>query len=304
MEILITGATGFIGKDLVKLLVSKGHKLHVLSRNTQRAALTLSEKCEYHSWSSYEQKPDLSNIKKLDAVIHLAGETISKRWTWRQKKLINESRSIGTQNLIEALKEKKFKLKTFIGASAIGFYGNRKAEELAEDASKGTGFLSDVVSRWEDEVKKASEISNRLVHLRIGVVLAKDGGAFEKMIKPFKLGIGGKIGSGKQYLSWIHKYDLIAMISYILENDELTGAINATASYPVTNEAMTYQIINIMNKKLMPAVPKIVLRILLGEMSELVTIGQRVKPEKIRATDFYFKYPTIKETLYDLLAKT
>lgn len=303
MKILITGATGFIGKDLVHELVKAKHELYILSRNTQKAALTLSENCQYINWPSFESKPDLKGIQKLDAVIHLAGETISKRWTWRQKKLIMNSRVDGTQNLVNALKENNIKVDTFIGASAIGYYGLQGSQELTESSPQGNGFLSEVVGRWEDEVKQAKDFSSRIVHLRFGVVLGKDGGAFEKMIKPFKLGIGGKIGSGSQYMSWIHKEDLISLIIHTLKDKSLSDAVNAVSSYPVTNTELTLKIINILNKKLMPAVPKLVLRVLLGEMSELVTGSQRVLPMKVRATDFHFKYPTIKIALYDLLNK-
>jgi uncharacterized protein len=237
-------------------------------------------------------------LENFDAVIHLAGDNVaSENWSAEKKRRIRESRSVGTRVLVDALKKCPQPPKIFVSASATGFYGNRD-EDLTEESPKGEGFLPDVCEEWEREARKAENFGARVTMLRTGVVLTKDGGALEKMLTPFKFGVGGTVGSGKQWMSWIALDDVLDIYHFALENEGLRGAVNTTAPNPVTNEEFTEALGKVLNRPTILPVPEFAIKLLFGEMGErLLLEGQKVLPKKLQDAGFQFKYPNLGEAL-------
>lgn len=303
MNILITGATGFIGKELGKDLVQRGHRIFAMSRNKQNALLHLP-------FPSHVIEADLSKepirderLKDIQVVIHLAGENLSEsRWTSETKKKIYESRVKSTQNLILSLQDSKL-LEVFISTSAIGYYGDREDIILNESSSKGEGFLSQVCQDWEQPLtvfsRKKTIPHLRCIHLRLGVVLSAFDGAFPKMILPFQFGVGAPLGSGKQWMSWIHIQDLVSLFSELIENQKYSGIINAVSPDPVTNKIFSEKLAFELQKRLLPPVPSFILKIIFGELSELLLSSQRVKSEAL-AGSMKFQFADLETALRDL----
>lgn len=235
MKILITGATGLVGTALSPILAAKGHEVFKLVRKAPTSAGEIRWDPE-----SAVSEGDLEKFAGFDAVVHLAGDNVaSENWNDEKKRRIRDSRTVGTKNLVDALRKCGKPPKSFIAASAVGFYGNRGDEILTEDSDTGEGFLPEVSRDWESEIRKAGDFGARVVMLRIGIILAKDGGALEKMLTPFKFGVGGVVGSGKQYMSWVTLDDVVNAFVFAIENEELRGPVNLTAPNPVTNEEFT-----------------------------------------------------------------
>jgi len=235
MRILITGASGLIGTALQKSFEEKGYEMLLASRSEPKSERDI----QWNADAGFADE-DLLRLEGLDAVIHLAGESISAlRWTDEKKKAIRDSRVHGTRTMIEAFARLEKKPKVFISASAIGFYGDRGDEEMTETNSVGDTFLSEVSKEWESESRRAEDMGIRTVLLRNGIVLSKDGGALATMMTPFKLGVGGVVGSGKQWMSWVSLDDAVGIVNYALENENLRGAINVVSPNPVTNEEFT-----------------------------------------------------------------
>ncbi len=236
-------------------------------------------------------------------VVHLAGDNVGEgSWTEEKKRNIRESRVIGTRTLVDALKKTDNPPKIFISATAIGFYGNRGDEMLTEESSKGEGFLAEVCTAWEAESNKAKDFGARVVMPRIGVVLAKDGGALKEMLTPFKLGVGGTMGSGEQYMSWIALDDLIRLIHFALENETLNGAINAVAPNPVTNEKFTKTLGKVLNRPTIIPIPAFGIKLLFGEKGETLLLeGARVLPQRLEDAGFEFKFPDLQDALKHVL---
>lgn len=300
MNILITGATGFVGKQLGKALVRRGHQITVITRNEKHAKLNLPFPCQIIAADL--GKKSISNLPQLDAVIHLAGENVgSGRWSEEKKQDILLSRQKLTSNLLASLQDQK-KLHTFVSASAIGFYGDTQNLMADENFAAGKDFLSSVCQKWEEQIK--NNLSIRSVILRIGVVLNAYDGAFEKMKLPFELSIAGPLGSGQQWMSWIHLEDLVNMFVAAVENNNWNGIYNAVSSEPVTNKDFTQKICKILNQKMKPAVPAIVLKTALGEMAQIILTSQKVSNQKIisqkSTLGFQFKYPDIDSALLDI----
>lgn len=298
MKVLVTGATGFVGREVVKQLLANGDEVIVLTRNVAKAALKMGSQCRYFQWQDTSLLPPLEAFEGAEGVINLMGEGIAdKRWDEEQKKRIYESRITSTANLVEAMEGLKIKPSVLVSASAVGIYGNRDNEDITEASSIADDFLANVCNDWEREASRALELDVRVVTIRTGVVLGRGGGALKKMLPPFKLGIGGKLGTGHQYMSWIHVNDLASMYIEALKNPEMKGPYNGTAPYPVTNEEFTKCLGKTLKRPTFASVPAFALKFLFGEMSVVLLEGQKVLPVKFKEMKFRFQYPTLEKAL-------
>jgi uncharacterized protein (TIGR01777 family) len=300
MKILITGATGFIGRQVVLYLRDRGHEIVVLTRDSETAPVRLPIACPVFSWQGADQPPPSEAFADVDAVVHLAGENIINRWTASRKKEIIKSRAESTRQLVKTMQELARKPKVFVCASAIGYYGDRGDESLDEAAEPGEGFLSDLCRQWEEAARQAEESGIRVVSLRIGVVLGHDGGALQPMLPPFRMGFGGKVGSGRQWMSWIHVRDLAGLIHHALETDSVKGPVNAVSPHPVSNVVFTQTLAMVLNRPHLFAVPGFVLKIIMGEASEVVLTSQRVKARKAIESGYEFVFPELQAALEDI----
>lgn len=293
MKILVSGASGLVGKHLIPTLKAKGHEVLRLVRKTPQSA----DEIQWDAETGFSEA-EHAKLEDFDAVIHMAGDNVaSENWSDEKKRKIKESRTVGTRVLVDALKNLQNPPKHFISASAIGFYGSRGDEILTEASAKGEGFLPEVCAAWEDEIKKAETFA-RVVYLRIGVVLAKDGGALEKMLTPFRFGVGGTIGSGKQYMSWIALDDLVKMINFALENENINGAINAVAPNAVMNAEFTRTLGKVLSRPTFLPVPAFAIKTLFGEMGETLLLeGARVVPQTLQNAKFEFDFPNLEDAM-------
>jgi len=294
MKILITGASGLIGKALQTSFKEKGYEMLLGSRG--------EPKDERHiKWNPDTgfSAEDLPRLEGLDTVIHLAGENISGlRWTEEKKKAIRDSRVFGTRSMIETFDKLKQKPKVFISGSAIGFYGDRGNDEMNESSSAGKTFLSEISKEWEAESRRAEDMGIRTVLLRTGIVLSKDGGALATMMTPFKLGIGGVIGSGEQWMSWVSLDDVVRIINFVLENEDFRGAINVTAPNPVTNKEFTKTLGSVLYRPTFLPLPEFAVHMVFGEMGDALLLDStRVVPKRLLDAGFEFKYPNLKDAL-------
>lgn len=304
MKILLTGATGLVGRDLVKALSKQGHSLHLLTRNPERAKMLLGMEHRYFQWDALESSPPKEAYEKVDVIVNLMGEGVAdKRWTRDQKKKIRDSRVKGTRLLLQGVDQKGgLSLKTLISASAIGFYELEGNEILNEEAAVGTGFLAELCAAWEMEVTnfaKTKEI--REVRIRVGVVLGKNGGALAKLIPLFKKGLGGVLGSGQQWMNWIHIDDLVAIFQEAIENNSMQGVFNAVAPGNVKNKEFTKILGQVLRKPTFLAVPSLVLKIAVGEMADFLLKGQKVVSKRLSDVSFRFKFHKLQEALDDIL---
>ena len=302
MTIAITGATGLIGKSLCPRLQREGKDLVLFARNT-RSAQSLFPGARVIEWDAVAGPPPVGSLDGIDAVVHLLGEGIAAgRWSSRRKKAIRESRVEGTRNLVEALGHSSQPPGLLVSGSAIGFYGSRGDEELDESSERGGGFLGDVCQAWEEEALAAEALGIRTVLLRTGIVLSPSGGALAKMLLPFRMFVGGALGSGKQWMSWIHIDDEVGLIRHLLNNDGLRGPVNATAPGPVTNSEFSKTLGRVLGRPSILPVPGLVLKLLMGEMAqELLLNGQKVLPQRLLASGYQFKFPELEGALRDLL---
>ena len=298
MKILITGASGLVGSALIPVLIAAGHQVTKLVRSQPRAEAEIQ-------WDPMTGVRDLARLEGMDAVIHLAGENIAAgRWTVEQKARIRNSRVQGTQTLCQALTQLALPPKVLISASAMGYYGDRGEEVLHEESSPGRGFLSEICLAWEHATTPAEKSGMRVVLLRIGIVLSPTGGPLAKMLLPFKLGLGGVVGSGQQYMSWIALDDLIGAISHALTTEALRGPVNCVAPHPVTNREFTKTLGRVLNRPTLFSVPAFALRLVLGEMADdLLLSGARLEPKRLRETQYQFRYPQLEGALRAVLGK-
>ena len=298
MHVLLTGATGLIGKTLGPQLVAAGHKVYVVSRSRERALKECLYPCEVIEGELVQDALRNSLLSKIEAVIHLAGENIaSSKWTEDQKRQIYNSRVKGTKNLVESLKESP--LKVFVSTSASGFYGDRKDEILLEDSPRGSGFLADVCQDWERPVILAERQNlfpqARYVILRLGLVLSSVGGALEKMIPVFKMGLGGHMGNGKQWMSWIDIRDLAKLYLQALSDPRFSGIYNAVSPQPLTNREFSQLLAQSFGQKARIPVPGLGLKLVLGEMADLLLHSQRMEAQALVRLGFEFQSPTLEK---------
>ena len=304
MNILISGGTGFVGRVVVKKLLEKNHKVYVLSRSMDKVREVFGDTCEFVLWPSYKDLPDLSKIEKIDAVLNLSGENIGKgRWTNQLKKEIYNSRVDGTKNLIKALSNAGHKVETFISTSAIGVYGSQRGVVFTESSSHGEGFLAKVCSAWEEAAQEAKKICDRLVVLRVGIVLGKGGGAMEKMLPLFKLGLGGVQGDGQHYMSWIHLQDVARSYVLAVENKNVEGVYNCVAEFAVTNQEFTNNLAAIVRKPAFFKSPAFMIKAAVGEMSTMILQDAHVKADRLKQLKFHYLYPTIQLALKEVVSK-
>ncbi len=298
MRVLVSGASGLIGSALLPYLAARGYDVQRLVRVSGEA------RPAGVVWNPSAGVLDAAGLEDYDAVVHLAGENIAGgRWTAERKRLILESRRKGTQLLAQSLSRLARPPKVLVSASAIGYYGNRGPEIMRETYAPGKGFLPEVCSAWEEAPDPAADAGIRVVMPRIGVVLSAAGGALARMVVPFRLGAGGKIGNGQQYMSWITIDDLLGVIRHCIENAALTGAVNAVAPNPVTNLEFTKTLGRVLSRPVILPLPAFAARLLLGEMAdELLLSSTRVEPAKLLATGFRFQYPELEPALRHILS--
>ncbi len=297
MKVLLTGATGFIGKRLARALNQAGHELVFIGRDPERARAQIGLPGEYRDWEA----PLPEGSAEIDAVVHLAGESVSaKRWTAEVKARLVESRIATTRQLVEAFHGRAAP-KVWINASAVGFYGDRGDEPLNEKSPGGTGFLAYLCQDWEAESARIQlEHGTRWVSLRIGMVLAREGGALPKLAPLFALGLGGPLGSGKQWMSWIHAEDLVRLIEFALVTPALQGPVNAVAPAPVQNKQFGRLLGKALKRPAILPAPRLAIETLLGEQSAIALDSQRVAPEKALAAGFQFKFGSLDGALDNL----
>ena len=293
-RILIGGASGLIGSALAQAFLSGGQEVHRLVRRSPQSANEIA-------WDP--MRPVAATlVSGFDAVIHLSGESIAGRWTGAKKKRIRDSRVVSTENLARALALAAMKPSVFVAASAIGFYGDRGDEVLTEPSPGGEGFLSDVCREWEAATHAAFAAGIRVVNLRTGMVLSRKGGALPQMLLPFRWGLGARIGSGRQWWSWIHMEDLVAAVSNTLENRDLRGALNTVSPNPVSNAEFTQTLAHILGRPRIFAVPGFALRFALGEFATEGLLGSaRVLPARLSQAGFRFRYPALETALENLV---
>jgi hypothetical protein len=290
MKFLVTGATGFLGAPLLEAMTAAGHAWTALSRDPRGRRGFLA-------WPDHSHPPPAEAFSACDAVVHLAGEPVAQRWTSAVKQRIRSSRVDSTSALTEAFSRMPQPPKTLVCASAIGFYGDRADELLNEQSRPGTGFLPETCAAWEREASRAAVFGIRVVLLRIGIVLGPAGGALGKMLPPFKLGLGGPLGSGRQWMSWVHRDDLIRMILWAAAHPGLKGPVNAVAPEPVTNRDFTRALAAAVHRPAIFPVPEFSLRLLYGEMASVLLASARVVPEVANKQGFSWKLPSLGDAL-------
>ncbi len=295
MHVAVTGSSGLVGSALLALLSKERHAITRLVRSDPRPGEV--------RWDPVSSTFDAEELQEVDAVVHLAGENISgRRWSSAFKEKIRSSRVKGTDLLSRGLANSQSPPKVLVCASAIGFYGNRGDEVMDEAAGQGSGYLADVVGQWEAATRPASDAGIRVVHLRIGVVLSRDGGALQKMLTPFKLGLGGRIGSGAQYVSWISIDDVARAVVHALKTDSISGPVNATSPQPVTNSEFTRALGRVLHRPTFFPVPAIAARLAFGQMADdLLLSSTKVTSERLLASGFEFQHPSLEDCLNCLL---
>jgi uncharacterized protein (TIGR01777 family) len=295
-RVLVTGASGLIGSALLPSLRAHGAQVARLVRGPAFGE-------DQISWDP-ARSPSPESVSGFDAVIHLAGESVVGRWTTAKKARIRNSRVTGTRNLAQSVAKTKNHPRVLITASAVGYYGDRADEVLNEQSASGAGFLADVCREWEAANQPATDAGIRTVQVRIGVVLSPDGGALQKMLPPFRMGVGGNLGSGRQWMSWIHIQDVVGAVHHILKNDLLQGPVNMVAPKPVTNAEFTGALASVLSRPAVFPVPAFAAKLLFGQMAgEVLLAGQRVEPARLITSGYPFQYSDLRKALEAVLKK-
>jgi uncharacterized protein len=300
-QVTLTGATGLIGPRLVDALRAQGTSVTVLSRDPEKARTRLSE-VEAVRWDPLAEAAPAEALAGRDAVVHMAGEPVAQRWSASAKQAIRDSRVIGTRNLVEGVRRCEHRPAVLLSSSAAGYYGAHGEEPLDEDAPPGKDFLAQVCVAWEREASAVGELGMRVLHLRTGVVLDAGGGALAKMLPPFRLGVGGPVSGGRQFMSWIHAEDVVGLALAGLSDERWSGPINVTAPTPVENREFSRVLGRVLHRPALLPVPALALRFLYGEMAEIITTGARVVPAKALVLGFEFRHPELEEALRSALS--
>src|SRR5271155_415821 len=295
-KILVSGSSGLIGAALIPALKSSGYEITCLVRGTASGK-------EQIQWDPAQPLVPES-VSGFDAVVHLAGESIVGRWTEAKKRRIRESRVQGTLRLAEALAQAPQRPRVLISASAIGYYGDRGDEALREDSASGSGFLPEVCREWEDATEPATKAGIRTVQVRFGLVLSQHGGALQKMLPPFRLGVGGNMGNGRQWWSWIDIDDLVGAVQHVIKTETLQGPINVVGPNPLTNAEFTKTLASVLSRPALFPMPAFAARLVFGQMGdELLLASQRVEPAKLLASGYVFQKPDLRGSLESILTK-
>jgi uncharacterized protein len=317
MRVTVTGATGLIGPQVVTALRARGDDVTVLSRDPQRARSRLEASTrppaalnsfpgpiEAARWDPVREPAPVAALAGRDAVVHLAGESVAQRWTVKAMRTIRESRVIGTRHLVQGLAAlgEDERPPVLIGGSAIGYYGAHGDEPIDEEAPCGVDFLAQTCNAWETETVAAERLGVRVVRVRTGVVLHRDGGALAKMLTPFKLGVGGPVAGGRQYISWIHPDDLVGIVLEAIDTNAWRGPVNATAPQPERNRDFSKALGRVLHRPSLLPVPGVALGLLYGEMAQIVTTGARVLPARALVLGYEFRYPRLEPALQAALA--
>lgn len=302
MKIVLSGGTGFIGKALLNPLIKAGHRLVLLTRDVHRIKRAATAACEIVEWDGHNSGPWVQMIDGADAVINLAGAPIAeRRWTVAQKERIVASRVGTTRLFVEAIEQAKQRPSVWINASAVGYYGHVPEGVITEHHPQGAGFLAKTCGYWEGAALAAEKLGVRVICLRTGVVLEKDGGALPRMLLPFRMFLGGPLGSGRQWFPWIHREDVVEIILFALTHPLLSGAINVTAPNSVTMKEFCRTLGKVMQRPSWLPVPSFVLQLIFGEMSEVLLDGQRAVPKKLLEAGYAFHHPKLDECLSAVL---
>ena len=298
MRITLTGATGFIGSRLTERWIGEGHELHVLARRRGK----LPPEVRFWEWAQpTESDPPPESLNGSDAVVNLAGEPVAQRWNEDVKQRIKESRVAGTNRLVKAISTLERKPQVLVSGSAVGYYGSRGDEVLTEESAQGQGFLAEICQQWEVQARQATELGLRVVCLRTGIVLGTESGALPQMLTPFRLGVGGKLGSGKQWMPWIHIEDIVGLFDLALKSERLKGAVNGCAPNPVTNEDFSKELGAALHRPALISVPEFSLKLLFGEMAQVVLASDRALPKAALAAGYQFRFPLLSSALSQLL---
>jgi len=304
VKVAVTGATGTLGTALVAALQERGDEVAVLSRSAARARETLGSDVDAHEWPDPAGTPaPAAAFEDCTAVINLMGEPVAQRWSDEVKDRIRSSRVDATQNLVTTLRDTGARLKTLVSQSATGYYGSRGDERLSERSSAGDDFLAKVCVDWEAEAMRAEETGLRVATIRTGVVLSESGGALAKMLPFFKAGIGGPVAGGKQYVPWIHSDDVVGSLLYVLDSEEMSGPVNATAPEPVTNRELSKTLGRVLRRPAFAPVPAAAIKTLYGEMATIVVNGARVVPDKLSEGGYEFAQPELEQALRSATGK-
>lgn len=301
-RVVVTGATGLIGKKLVKELVKRNDEVIVFSRDAEKAKSIFPNVKEFVEWDYRKDELLKTKFENSNAVVHLAGINLfAKRWDVEFKKSVLESRQLSTKNLVDTIKCCNNKPEVFISASGIGYYGDCGDSILTEESSAGKDFLADVCKVWESEARKIEQLGVRSVQIRTGLVLSAEDGALKQMLPAFKLFIGGPLGSGKQWASWLHIDDIVGIYIHSIDCKELSGAVNAASPIPVKMKQFTKTLGQVLNRPSLFPVPKFILRIAVGEAAEVVTASQRIDIKKLLKSGYNFKFTLLDKAFKDLL---
>jgi len=297
----VAGASGAIGSALCETLLARGDEVVGLTRDPARARRS-SARIEWHAWEPTRERPGPEAFDGVDAVINLVGEPINQRWTDQAKKQIMESRRTGTRNLVAAITALDERPKALISGSAVGYYGDRGKATVDESSGPGTGFAANVTVEWEAAAREIEEAGLRLAIIRTGLVLDPESGLLKQLLTPFKLGVGGPVGGGSQYMPWIHIADEVGILVWALDDDEVTGVINATSPSPATNKELSKALGRALGRPALVPVPGLALNLILGsELAETVKGGQRALPKRTLELGYSFRHPELDEAFRDLL---
>jgi len=305
VKVTVTGATGTLGRELVHALRARGDSVTVLTRDTDRARSALGADVRTVEWGEPKGEPAPAEaLAGHDGVIHLLGEPVAQRWSERAKREIRDSRVLSTRNLVAGLRGVESRPRVLVSQSASGLYGPRGDEPVDESAPAAGDFLAQVCVAWEAEAREAADLGMRVAITRTGVVLSEAGGALEKMLPPFKLGVGGPVAGGRQYVPWIHLDDVVGALLMCLDDDRASGPVNLTAPNPVTNRELSKALGRVLGRPAFAPVPALAVRALYGEMASIVTTGQRAVPARLTELGYRFRRPDLEPALREATGRT